>query len=167
MTGVQTCALPIYGKIVQMGTPEELYDAPVNRYVADFVGESNFLSGQVAASDATGAAIRIGSGVTLRAAFSRLGALLKVGESGVVAVRPEVIGLYRPGTAPGDLDCTAEAQILNRIYLGDHSEFSVRAKGIGDLLVRLPKAVEIAGLEPGAAAIVGWRGHQALALSDS
>ncbi|HVM85523.1 MAG TPA: ABC transporter ATP-binding protein [Candidatus Binatia bacterium] len=154
------------GRIVQMGTPEELYDAPVNRYVADFVGESNFLKGEVAASDAAGAAIRIESGITLRAAYSRLGAPLKVGEAGVVAVRPEVIGLYRPGTAPGDLDCAAEAHILNRIYLGDHSEFSVRAEGLGDLLVRLPKAVETAGLEPGAAAIVGWRGHQALALSE-
>src|SRR5215470_9988781 len=45
------------GRIVQMGTPEELYDAPVNRYVADFVGESNFWSGQVAASDPSGAPI--------------------------------------------------------------------------------------------------------------
>ena len=39
------------GRIVQMGTPEELYDAPVNRYVADFVGEFNFWSGQAAVSD--------------------------------------------------------------------------------------------------------------------
>ena len=84
-----------------------------------------------------------------------------------IAVRPEVIGLYRPGSAPGDLDCRAEVQILNRIYLGDHSEFSVRAEGLGDLLVRLPKAVETTGLEPGAAAVIGWRGSQALALNDS
>ncbi|MDQ7249331.1 ABC transporter ATP-binding protein [Dongia sedimenti] len=155
------------GKIVQMGTPEELYDAPVNRYVADFVGESNFWSGEVAASDAGGAAIRLGSGMTLRAAYSRLGAPLKVGETGVIAVRPEVIGLYPPGAAPRDLDCQANVQILNRIYLGDHSEFSVRAEGLGDLLVRLPKAVETAGLEPGAAAVIGWRGNQALALSET
>jgi spermidine/putrescine transport system ATP-binding protein len=155
------------GKIVQMGTPEELYDAPVNRYVADFVGESNFWSGEVAASDPDGAAIRIGSGMTLHAVHSRLGTPLKVGETGVIAVRPEMIGLYRPGTVPGDLDCRAEAQILNRIYLGDHSEFSVRAEGLGDLLVRLPKAVETSGLEPGAAAEIGWRGSQALALSET
>ena len=115
----------------------------------------------------TSAAIKLGSGMTLRAAYSRLGATLKVGEPGVIAVRPEVIGLYRPGTAPRDLDCQATVQILNRIYLGDHSEFSVRAEGLGDLLVRLPKAVETAGLEPGAAAVIGWRGSQALALSET
>jgi spermidine/putrescine transport system ATP-binding protein len=155
------------GKIVQMGTPEELYDAPLNRYVADFVGESNFWSGQVAASDAEGAVIRIESGMTLRANYSRLSQPLSVGQAGVVAVRPEVIGLYAPGAAPADLDCRAPARILNRIYLGDHSEFSVRAEGLGDLLVRLPKTTETDGLEPGTAAVVGWRGNQALALRDS
>ena len=154
------------GKIVQMGTPEELYDAPLNRYVADFVGESNFLKGKVASADSSGAAITIESGITLRAAHSRLGQRLNVGDTGVIAVRPEVIGLYRPGQAPGDLDCRAEVQILNRIYLGDHSEFSVQAEGIGDLLVRLPKGAETSGLEPGAAASIGWRGHQTLALRE-
>ena len=43
----------------------------------------------------------------------------------------------------------------------------MRAEGLGELLVRLPKAVETAGLEPGAAAVVGWRGNQALALSEN
>ncbi|HKP26734.1 MAG TPA: ABC transporter ATP-binding protein [Dongiaceae bacterium] len=162
-----TIAIMRDGRIEQFGSPQQLYDAPVNRYVAGFVGESNFWSGQVVTSDADGAEIRIGSGTILRAASSRLGARLKVGDTGVIAVRPEVIGLYRPGAAPGDLEYKAEARILNRIYLGDHSEFSVRAEGFGDLLVRLPKAVETAGLEPGATAIVGWRGSQALALNET
>jgi spermidine/putrescine transport system ATP-binding protein len=152
------------GKVVQIGTPEELYDAPISRYVADFVGESNFLAGRVVAGDDAGAAIAMENGITLRAAYSRLGGRPQVGEPGVVAVRPEVIGLYRPGAVPAGLDCQAEARILNRIYLGDHSEFSVRTERFGDLLVRLPKATETAGLEPGAAAIAAWHGHQALAL---
>jgi spermidine/putrescine transport system ATP-binding protein len=154
------------GRIVQLGTPEELYDAPVNRYVADFVGESNFLSGQVAASDADGAALTIAGGITLRAAHSRLGERLRAGEAGVVAIRPEVIGLYRPDQVPDDIDCLAEARIQNRIYLGDHSEFSVEAEGLGPLLVRLPKAIDTAHLEPGSTALVGWRGQQALALRE-
>ncbi|HEX6120408.1 MAG TPA: ABC transporter ATP-binding protein [Dongiaceae bacterium] len=162
-----TIAIMRDGRIVQFGTPQALYDAPLNRYVADFVGESNFWSGQVVASDADGAEIRIDSGMILRAACSRLGARLKVGDTGVIAVRPEVISLYRHGAPSGDLDYKAEARILNRIYLGDHSEFSVRAEGFGDLLVRLPKAVQTTGLEPGATAIVGWCGNQALALNET
>ena len=34
------------GKIVQAGSPRELYDEPVDRYVADFVGRSNFFAGR-------------------------------------------------------------------------------------------------------------------------
>ena len=41
-----TIAIMRDGRIVQFGTPRELYDAPVNRYVADFVGESNFFAGE-------------------------------------------------------------------------------------------------------------------------
>ena len=33
------------GRIVQAGSPRELYDRPVNRYVADFVGKTNFFAG--------------------------------------------------------------------------------------------------------------------------
>ena len=39
------------GRIVQFGSARDLYDAPVNRYVADFVGESNFIPGEVVAAD--------------------------------------------------------------------------------------------------------------------
>jgi spermidine/putrescine transport system ATP-binding protein len=67
------------GKVVQFGTPEELYDAPVNRYVADFVGESNFFSGAVSACDDSGATITTASGLSLQAPFSRLGGKLQPG----------------------------------------------------------------------------------------
>jgi len=106
------------GKIVQMGSPEELYDAPLNRYVADFVGESNFLKGQVAASDSEGAALTIESGITLRAAHSRLGQRLTVGEPGVIAVRPEVIGLYRADEAPIDVGVDPDRHALARHRTG-------------------------------------------------
>ena len=46
------------GDIVQTGSPTELYDTPVDRYVADFVGESNFFSGAVSAADSTQATIQ-------------------------------------------------------------------------------------------------------------
>src|SRR5207249_1438913 len=41
------------GTIVQIGTPVDLYNRPADRFVADFIGESNFLSGTVQATDAT------------------------------------------------------------------------------------------------------------------
>jgi spermidine/putrescine transport system ATP-binding protein len=161
------------GKVVQFGTPEELYDAPVNRYVADFVGESNFFSGAVSACDDSGATITTASGLSLQAPFSRLGGKLQPGSRGAIAVRPEVIGLWQPGAAPAGLDITRPARLLNRIYLGDHSEFQVEAEGLGPVLVRLPKhstegqGINGRALEPGDQVIMGWKRERALALSEA
>jgi spermidine/putrescine transport system ATP-binding protein len=156
------------GKVVQLGSPEELYDAPVNRYVADFVGESNFFAGQVAGSDATGGTLVTAGGLTLKAPFSRLGARLKPGDRAVVALRPEAIGLWRPAAPPAGLDVARPARLTNRIYLGDHSEFQVEAEGLGPVLVRLPKSASHAqGLEPGDQVVMGWQHDRALMLAES
>ena len=156
------------GKVVQFGSPEELYDAPLNRYVADFVGESNFFSGAVASCDEHGATLVTAGGLTLRAPFSRHGAELIPGSRGAIAVRPEVIGLWRPGTEPAGLDITRPARLLNRIYLGDHSEFQVEAEGLGPVLVRLPKhSTEGQSLEPGDQVTMGWKCERALALAEA
>ncbi|WP_374370254.1 ABC transporter ATP-binding protein [Dongia sp.] len=155
------------GKVVQLGSPEELYDAPVNRYVADFVGESNFFTGQVAGSDENGATLMTASGLTLRAPFSRLGQRLRAGERGAIALRPEAIGLWRPSAVPAGLDITRPARLLNRIYLGDHSEFQIEAEGLGAVLVRLPKSAgQAQGLEPGDQVVMGWSHERALILAE-
>ena len=154
------------GRIVQSGSPQQLYDAPANRYVADFVGESNFFAGQVTVADAAGAAIALPNGIALRARWSAGGARISVGQPGNVAVRPEVIGLWEAGAAPRDLDLAREGQVRNRIYLGDHTEFSVHVAELGDVMVRRPKSDPLAlRLQPGDRATLGWRAEQALALS--
>jgi spermidine/putrescine transport system ATP-binding protein len=160
-----TIAIMRDGRIVQFGTPQLLYDAPVNRYVADFVGESNFLRGQVTATDAQGASVALANGLTLKARWSAAGEHPAVGEEAAIAVRPEVIGLWPAGGAPIDIDLRRQGQVRNRIYLGDHAEFSVHVPELGELMVRLPKSDPLAmRLQPGDAAEVGWRSEQALAL---
>lgn len=74
------------GKIVQVGTPQELYMKPNSLFVAYFIGESNFLEGTVL-DDAGGALeIELRGGDKLKV----LGGNLKKGERAVVVVRPEV-----------------------------------------------------------------------------
>jgi spermidine/putrescine transport system ATP-binding protein len=153
------------GRIVQSGSPQELYDAPVNRYVADFVGESNFFEGLVSEAGAEGAAIALSDGAQLRARWSAGSRRIAAGQPGVIAVRPEVIGLWEAGAAPRDLDLTREGEVRNRIYLGDHTEFSVHVPELGEVMVRRPKSEPLAlRLQPGDRAVVGWRADQALAL---
>ena len=161
-----TIAIMRDGRIVQFGTPQQLYDAPVNRYVADFVGESNFLAGKVTAVQEDGASVTLSNGFVLRGRWSAAGARLAVGEDGVIAVRPEVIGLWQAARAPAALDVSRQGQVRNRIYLGDHTEFSVHVPELGELMVRLPKSDPLAmRLQPGDMAEIGWRADQALALS--
>ncbi len=159
------------GKVVQHGTPRQLYDAPVSRYVADFVGESNFFAGEVVALDQRGASLRTPAGLTLNAALAGGAAGLARGGRGVVAVRPEVVDLWDAAEArdTAGYDCVLDGRIQNRIYLGDQTEFSIATATFGTLLVRAPKTASAVagGLGQGAAVGLGWRRENALALVES
>src|SRR5262245_25399418 len=75
------------GKVEQLGTPEELYERPRTRFVADFIGTSNLLSGAVEGLDGPCAVIRLSSGETCLTASDRR----SVGEAVELSVRPEAI----------------------------------------------------------------------------
>jgi spermidine/putrescine transport system ATP-binding protein len=155
------------GHIVQSGPPNELYDAPANRYVADFVGESNFFDGTVRPADARGGVIELADGRRLAGLYSRHGDLPAAGASGTVAIRPEVIQIWRAnGGDPEGLDCRLDGEIRNRIYLGDHAAFSV-ATPLGDVLVRATKSSRAVaeGYAPGDTVVIGWRRDNALVLA--
>jgi spermidine/putrescine transport system ATP-binding protein len=164
-----TIAIMRQGRIVQSGTPTELYDSPVNRYVADFVGESNFFSGRVEEAGAGAARIAIDSGLTLRGRLSPCGQALTTGARGHIAVRPESIQLWRAGAnGPANLDARFEGRIHNRIYLGDHAAFAVVTPTLGDILVRAPKhsTALTEQFAPGDAVALGWASDEALALAE-
>jgi spermidine/putrescine transport system ATP-binding protein len=153
------------GRIEQFGSPRELYDAPANRYVADFVGESNFFSGEVVEAGDHEAAIRTSAGIVLAAPLSARGASLAGQARGVIAVRPEAIALE----ADESLDYRFSGRVQNRIYLGDQTEFSIATSELGDILVRAPNTSRAVsgGLAPGDETTLGWRRTNALALIDA
>jgi spermidine/putrescine transport system ATP-binding protein len=157
------------GRVVQTGSPRELYDAPVNRYVADFIGQSNFFAGQLLEAGQGGARIRTESGIELAAPYPSTSPGLNGSERAVIAVRPEVIGLWPAETRSTSCEITLAGRILNRIYLGDQTEFSVASEGLGEILVRAPKTSEAvaSGLGPGDPVVIGWRQQAGLALADS
>jgi spermidine/putrescine transport system ATP-binding protein len=158
------------GRIVQTGSPRELYDAPVNRYVADFIGQSNFFAGRLLEAGVQSARIRTDSGLELSAPYPATSPGLNGAERAVIAVRPEVIGIWpEAASAGGRSDVAVAGRILNRIYLGDQTEFSVASEALGEVLVRAPKTSEAvaSGLAPGDSVVIGWRQQAGLALADS
>jgi spermidine/putrescine transport system ATP-binding protein len=166
-----TIAIMREGRIVQMGTPRALYDSPVDRYVADFVGQSNFFSGDVVAADALGATIRTAGGIILAAPYATGGRPLNGQARAVIAVRPEAVRLWQDGTAiaVAGLACAVKGRIQNRIYLGDQTEFSIATAELGDVLARAGRDAGAAsdGLLPGSEVTLGWLRDRGLALADS
>jgi spermidine/putrescine transport system ATP-binding protein len=146
------------GQIVQIGSPTELYDRPQNRYVADFVGKSNFIDGEFARFGASDGAVK-----------TRFGAMFAgrvVGQPAeraqvTLSVRPEQLELTRK--ARPDL---RPVQVINRIFLGEHTEYLVRDADLGDMLVLVARQAEAAegAFVPGDTAFIGWADETALIL---
>jgi putrescine transport system ATP-binding protein len=131
------------GRIVQVGTPAEIYESPVNRFVADFIGSVNLLEGKVAALGADDLTIDCGSaGCTIR-----VGRQVEVapGDTVWAAIRPEKIALAND-------ESPAEASAENRVrgkvrevaYMGDVSICLVEIDSGKTFRVTLPNRSGIA-----------------------
>ncbi len=157
------------GQIVQTGTPTELYDTPVDSYVADFVGESNFFSGRVTESDSVHATIQTKNEIKLTAPYPEGGCTLSTGQQGAVIVRPEVVQLWhKDSDVTPNVDFSIKGIIVNRIYLGHQAEFSIKTDALGEILARIPKTTEAQShiLSSGDKVFLGWKWDVGLAMPE-
>lgn len=158
------------GCIVQTGTPRQLYEEPANRYVADFVGKSNFLDGLGAGSDGGGmAGLRLTNGQTVAGRLPHGVSMPGQGAALTLAIRPELVSIARDrARLAGDAETTTAAVVRNRIFLGEHTEYLVESEIFGQLLVLTPKRLETetGGFTPGDQVHVGWSRSAALVLPD-
>ncbi len=157
------------GRIEQTGSPRDLYDAPLNRYVAGFIGKSNFFAGEVVEVGEDGVVIKVEADQVLRGRSPKGAGRLASGERGVIAVRPELIHVWPLGRDAGaELDVRIAGCVKNRIFLGEHTEYLVETRGLGDILALVPKHVETSegGFSPGDEVSIGWRNAAALSLKD-
>lgn len=155
------------GAVVQIGSPRELYDNPQNRYVADFVGKSNFFNGTVEQLEQSLIKIKLDAGVTLSVAQIADSHKPIVGEKVCVSVRPEQMLLARDKQhLPEDAGTNIEAQVLNRIFLGEHTEYLLRDDKLGEFLVLSPRQNELneRPFETGDTVHVTWRRDSAVVL---
>ena len=159
------------GYIAQSGSPRELYDHPVNRYVADFVGKSNFIGGSVSGVNGASVCIKDDNGREFFGIHPVGAPALRAGEYCSVAIRPETIVIGPGDSRANDMnaDVVLNGRVKNQIFLGEHTEYLVDAEGIGDVLVLSPKHVESSsgGFNPGDTVTIGWKNEVALALEDS
>lgn len=119
------------GRIEQYGTPQEIYASPATRFVADFMGMTNFLQGRVTGRNGNGLDISIGEATMQTPEFTSA----SNGEDVTFAVRPEKV-LLAPAEAPSK--AAIEATIRQVTYHGDASRIVLSLKN-GEIMVALEK----------------------------
>lgn len=142
MTMADRIAVMDSGQVLQVGTPSEIYEHPANRFVADFIGETNFIDGTLAALDGERGTVRLADGQSIEAAWS--GDAPAPNSPVTVAIRPERISLAAAGPNPdggaaapspnGDLACLP-GTVSEVHYLGTDTRYHVDAGGF-TLVVR-------------------------------
>ncbi len=121
------------GKVQQVGTPTDIYERPINHFVADFIGETNFFDVTVEGVN-DGKATCVAPGGARVVAEATKGC--KVGDSVSLSVRPERIRFSQDGTNAESLIGVIERPI----YLGTDTHYHVRLHDGVSILVRVQNA---------------------------
>lgn len=147
------------GRIQQLATPSQLYEAPENSFVAGFIGENNALAGTVERLDGQTALVRLANGELIDAAPVNVGG---VGQRTLVSIRPERIE-FKPGQMPEGAH-TVEAEVIEVIYMGDIFRARMRVAGSDDFVMKFRNTQGQVRLSPGEKIRVGWHPQDARAL---
>ncbi len=110
------------GVVAQTGTPREIYYQPDSPFVADFIGEANFLDGRVTAADGTRCAVEVeGREISVPASPQT-----QAGRACKLLLRPESITLGDAGVLPG--------RVILSTFMGAYQNYHVR---VGDAVVKI------------------------------
>ena len=151
------------GQIEQLGTPEELYDRPKTRFVADFIGTTNLLAGTVASVTVDGVILDLEAGG--RCVVGAQG--LAPGAAVEIAVRPEALELIpRPAEDPAAADDAAGSWLRGTVeqsaYLGTSVNYQVRMGAGQRVVASVPRTQ--GRISAGTPVMIRWRSEDALVL---
>ncbi|MCP8895222.1 ABC transporter ATP-binding protein [Shinella daejeonensis] len=115
------------GQVRQVGTAREIYDRPADRFVADFIGETNFLTGTVERTEGRRATLRLATGATITAGLPDTAT-----PSGAVTlvIRPEHADLVTAGAG------TMDGTLGDIVYFGTDTHYHVHLDDGTDFIVR-------------------------------
>ena len=150
------------GKVEQIGSPVELYSRPRSRFVASFLGESNFFTGEWSGAD--------NGGFVIRAAehLFRCGGACEPNNGleprrVTVAVRPEHIALTLNRPAGPNV---ISGSVVDLKYLGATVQVKVDSPGLGAVTASVPADGLDMLVEPGAQVYLAWSAHACMAVRE-
>jgi spermidine/putrescine transport system ATP-binding protein len=115
------------GKLVQIGTPMEIYETPKTRFVAEFIGDTNFFDGTVVESPEKDYSLLFFNDFPPVKCFNDK--LLSVGDLVHMSVRPEKIRISKEKPSASSKHNIFEGIIEEKVYKGDHTHYGVKVKG--------------------------------------
>ena len=140
------------GRIAQVGRPEALYDRPCNRFVASFIGESNFLPGFVHGMEQEIVVADCG-GTTLRA----LGVgTLQAGAAVTLTVRPERMRFADAASSAAAQQNRLRATVTEAMFAGERCRYLLRAEDGAALVLKEPSGAATRRRVVGETAEIAW-----------
>ena len=154
------------GRVLQDGLPAEVYEAPVDRWVATFVGQMNFYQATVVARDGDrqgGWMVKTDRGLVVRA--SGVASDIAIDQPATLAIRPERVQI-RPSDGLGPGVCAGTIRSL--AYLGDQIEVTADSPALGEVLARIPNdgRLTVDALRPGEEVVIDWKLESARLVVD-
>jgi spermidine/putrescine ABC transporter ATP-binding subunit len=151
------------GRIEQLDEPRAIYDRPLTPFVADFIGDMNFLDGEVVEAADGGYAADAGGGVIVRGRGSaRRGSHVRIG------IRPGRMSVHT--SSDGRAVNCANGRLITRMYLGDHVQVVAELANEVNVIVREQRGsadAELDHLQPGAPIVVRWDEAAPLLLGEA
>lgn len=139
-----------HGKLQQIAAPQDVYERPANRFIAEFLGDINVLP--LSSATATDALFE---GQTLTITNT------KGTPSQTLAIRPEYMTLHLAKPTQGN---AVAATLGDLTYLGAETRLALTTKGNVPLMLALPTAALPPGLSPGAQVWAAWPPDRSLFL---
>lgn len=147
------------GRIQQLAPPDELYEAPANSFVAQFIGENNTLEGVITQMGKDQCRVRLDNGDEIDAVPINVN---KVGDRTLVSIRPERVE-FDKNRLHADAHML-KAEVLEFIYMGDIFRTRLRVAGNDDFVIKSRNAPDQVRLVPGSQVEIGWLTEDCRAL---
>ena len=145
------------GVVQQLATPTELYEKPVNSFVAQFIGENNKLPGRVEQLAEEHCVVSVGDQLVNALPVN----VAANGGQTSLSIRPERV-LLNPTSE--SCDNRFDARVLELIYHGDHLRTRVKLMNNDEFIIKVPNASDHQEISAGDQVCIGWHSRDCRAL---
>ena len=155
MTVADRIAVIADGRLVEEGSPRDIYERPERRFTADFIGEAKVFDGRVTTVDGDSVRVDIGIG---EVAVMAQGMAQRAGDPVAVSVRSELLGLLAPDEPVSERMQTLRGVYARMVYLGLTTSHIVELADGSELTVcRISRGRDGHSFQPGAEVCLGWQ----------